>query len=275
MNKTISLPILFFFLLSGYSYGAESAIYRWVDKNGSSNFTDDYEKVPPEYRNQVEIKPSGQPSPKELTPPPANSIAAPQEAEKAGQTGKTPATGYAEKRAIYFYGKKVFDAERQITIIPGGDKEAVVISNLPYHYALVLPYSEEWKFTEDDRGILKGQAGPVNLTLTIYQSELPASAILSKVEERVLSHSHVIPIDNAKLIKYPAQDVYFAQNSAEKIDNVFKGVKMYNYFTVKKWKNIVYEYHLSRIFRPEELDRFDENKFLKFLTSGFVVDFAR
>ena len=33
------------------SYGA--TIYHWVDKNGVANFTDDYEKLPSEYRNQI------------------------------------------------------------------------------------------------------------------------------------------------------------------------------------------------------------------------------
>ena len=35
------------------SYGA--TIYHWVDKNGVANFTDDYEKLPFEYRNQIHI----------------------------------------------------------------------------------------------------------------------------------------------------------------------------------------------------------------------------
>ena len=35
------------------SYGA--TIYHWVDKNGVANFTDDYEQLPSEYRNQIHI----------------------------------------------------------------------------------------------------------------------------------------------------------------------------------------------------------------------------
>ena len=49
MVRIISLLILVFF--STPSFGA--TIYQWVDAKGAYNFTDDYEKVPSAYRNQV------------------------------------------------------------------------------------------------------------------------------------------------------------------------------------------------------------------------------
>jgi hypothetical protein len=33
-----------------------AVIYKWVDKNGSVNFTDDISKVPPEYRDQIQTE---------------------------------------------------------------------------------------------------------------------------------------------------------------------------------------------------------------------------
>jgi len=44
------LLILLFFSLPAYS----ATVYKWVDKDGVVNFTDDLTKVPPPYRNQVE-----------------------------------------------------------------------------------------------------------------------------------------------------------------------------------------------------------------------------
>ena len=52
MAKVISLLILVFFFSP--SYGA--TIYQWVDMKGTHNFTDDYERVPSAYRNQVHLK---------------------------------------------------------------------------------------------------------------------------------------------------------------------------------------------------------------------------
>jgi len=50
MRNLFILLILLIFSLPAYS----ATIYRWVDKEGVVNFTDDLGKVPPAYRNQVE-----------------------------------------------------------------------------------------------------------------------------------------------------------------------------------------------------------------------------
>jgi hypothetical protein len=52
MDKTILFLILLSFVSP--SYGA--TIYQWVDNHGTYNFTDDHEKVPSAYRNQVRVK---------------------------------------------------------------------------------------------------------------------------------------------------------------------------------------------------------------------------
>jgi hypothetical protein len=52
MDKAILFLILLFFVSP--SYGA--TVYQWVDNNGTYNFTDDHEKIPSAYRNQVRVK---------------------------------------------------------------------------------------------------------------------------------------------------------------------------------------------------------------------------
>ncbi len=57
MTKIVKLAILLFLLLwvlPSISHAAD--IYKWVDKDGSANFTDDLSKVPPEYRDQVKTE---------------------------------------------------------------------------------------------------------------------------------------------------------------------------------------------------------------------------
>ena len=52
MTKIVKIVILILLLvLPSISFAAD--IYRWVDKDGSVTFTDDLDKVPPEYRDQV------------------------------------------------------------------------------------------------------------------------------------------------------------------------------------------------------------------------------
>jgi hypothetical protein len=48
----IAMPSLFLFLLLPPVHGI--TFYKWVDKDGVANFTDDPENVPPQYRDQVE-----------------------------------------------------------------------------------------------------------------------------------------------------------------------------------------------------------------------------
>jgi hypothetical protein len=48
----VAMPSLFLFLSLPSVYGV--TIYKWKDKNGVVNFTDDPGKIPPEYRDQVE-----------------------------------------------------------------------------------------------------------------------------------------------------------------------------------------------------------------------------
>jgi len=50
MRNFFILLILLTFSLPAYS----ATIYKWVDKEGIVNFTDDLSKVPPSYRNRVE-----------------------------------------------------------------------------------------------------------------------------------------------------------------------------------------------------------------------------
>jgi len=52
VKKVFILLILMVFISSAYG----ATIYKWVDKEGIVNYTDDYSKVPPEYRGRVEVE---------------------------------------------------------------------------------------------------------------------------------------------------------------------------------------------------------------------------
>jgi len=53
MSKVILLLLILLFFFSP-CYGA--TVYQWVDNNGIYNFTDDHEKIPLAYRNQVRVE---------------------------------------------------------------------------------------------------------------------------------------------------------------------------------------------------------------------------
>jgi len=53
MKKALmSILVLWVFVSIGYG----ATVYKWVDKEGVINFTDDYNQIPPQYRNQIQME---------------------------------------------------------------------------------------------------------------------------------------------------------------------------------------------------------------------------
>ena len=72
--------------------GAQAAdVYKWVDDKGVVNFTDDYNKIPPAYRNQIklegrEVEPPAAPSGAGASP----GVPAPVPVQKPAVAGQAP-----------------------------------------------------------------------------------------------------------------------------------------------------------------------------------------
>jgi len=84
--KIITVGILFLLLVS-VSISNAASIYKWVDKSGSVNFTDDLSKVPPEYRDQIQIEETRDVE-KTQTPSPAPASVRKTEEEKRDAHGR-------------------------------------------------------------------------------------------------------------------------------------------------------------------------------------------
>jgi len=52
MKKLLIFLILLLFISPAYAH----TFYKWVDEKGAVNYTDDYNNIPPAYRNRVEIE---------------------------------------------------------------------------------------------------------------------------------------------------------------------------------------------------------------------------
>jgi predicted aspartyl protease len=82
MNKLNAGFLVVLLLLMGMLFSpclVHADIYKYVDKNGTTHFVDDWGKVPPEYRNQVTV-PEGKPE----GPPPQGET--PKAVDKQGET---------------------------------------------------------------------------------------------------------------------------------------------------------------------------------------------
>lgn len=75
----------------------QATIYKWVDRRGTINFTEDLGQVPPEYRSRAVVVDEGA--------PPAEVIEVP-EAGKVKEKGTTPAQAAQEQKKPKMYGGK-------------------------------------------------------------------------------------------------------------------------------------------------------------------------
>ena len=81
---------ILFLLLASVSISNAATVYKWVDKYGSVNFTDDLNKVPREYRNQIQMEETGDFGKSQIPPP------APASLQKTGEE-KRDAQGRGEQ----------------------------------------------------------------------------------------------------------------------------------------------------------------------------------
>jgi len=98
MKKVLmSILVLWVFVSTGYG----GTVYKWVDKDGVVNFTDDYTQIPSQYRDQVQMEELGE-SVQTPPPPPIST----QESEGA----KVDIYGTGED----YWGAKVQPWEKQL-----------------------------------------------------------------------------------------------------------------------------------------------------------------
>ena len=69
MKKIFSIFVILLFALPLQA----GTVYKWVDKQGVVNFTDDLSKVPPSYRDRVEVE-ERKDVKEEVTPPPPQAV---------------------------------------------------------------------------------------------------------------------------------------------------------------------------------------------------------
>jgi len=139
--KTVltSVFVLWVFVSTGYA----DAVYKWVDKNGVVNFTDDYTQIPPQYRNHVQMEELGEPL-KDETPTLSRTPAQKGEAAKVDVYG----TGEDYWRAkVQPWKKQLKEATENIESINGKIsgrlKEEAGKSMSPTQWTMDLAYRKQ------------------------------------------------------------------------------------------------------------------------------------
>jgi micrococcal nuclease len=132
----------------GLAGAAAADIYKWLDRDGQTHFTDDYSLVPTEYRDRVQSRPSSPPA--ATSPPPASSTKSKKGRNtKAASPRLSPIGGPAKVVAVL---------DGDTIVISGGDKVRYAGLNTPEtHHPDKLPeYCGEEAF-EANRRLVAGK----------------------------------------------------------------------------------------------------------------------
>jgi len=183
------------------------------------------------------------------------------------------AAGSAE--TIRFTGSMVQDKRDGITIVGEKDSGLIAVTSLRFHYALMLPYAEDWTFTREQGSLLRGTAGPVNLTLSAERNNETPARHLERHKKDILSNPAAKGIGRIEVVTFKDEPVLREVQDGEAAsgDARFRGVKVHHFFAAKRWEKDLYVLHLSKVVGPG--DRLDEKLFLNMVTKGFNVDFMR
>ena len=178
---------------------------------------------------------------------------------------------------LRFSGKTVQDPKTGLTILGEEKDRAIAVTSLRDHYSLILPWTEDWRFTVGRSPLLKGASGLVNLTLSVEECDETARQHLETVQRQLAESGRLKGVEKSEIVTFRKEPVLLivldaaaASGSAE-----FKGVKMIHLHAAERVGRLVYVLHLSSVIPAEVAASFDEKPLLNFATLGFRADFMR
>jgi len=174
-----------------------------------------------------------------------------------------------------FSGKNITHRKSGLTIRTDERKEIIAVTNTPYHFGLILPYSDRWEFHGDSQTCLIGKSKQTNVSLKIIQTRESPQSYLVWVKKRFFDARDVPGLVRTDTFTYKNVPVMRTEMDARKIPaSAFSNALQLNFFTAKKWGSDLYFLHLSRIIRPAE-PPVNEEKLLDYATESFQINFNR
>lgn len=188
----------------------------------------------------------------------------------------TVVAGYAAPSSeMRFRGAAVRNSSAGI-LIEAKDKNLIVLSNSKLHYALILPYSEDWVFDTKEPYHLKGNAGLLNMDIQILrETDLSPEEQIAQLKEYLVSDKNPATPSKINEITHQGSVVLRTEVDTAKINAVFQGVKHINFYCSKKMDGDLYKLHFSKVVPADGSDSVADKKILDFVTAGFFVDLGR
>ena len=180
-------------------------------------------------------------------------------------------------KSIYFNGAFIYDEESGISIIPAENKEVIVVTNLNYHYAIILPYAINWEITFNDKYVLLASNKTIDVTLELIRSDNKTSEeFLKNLLQMYLNNKEKYYIIEAKIFRYNSEYILATVIDAKLLmnDDKYEGIKQINYFATKIFKDERFNLCMSFMQKKNKAE-LENNAMFDYLTLGFNVDYER
>lgn len=179
-------------------------------------------------------------------------------------------------KKIRFIDKTVFDNQTGTTVMTDEKKSAMIITNLKYHYALILPYYNNWDIdAEGEKYLIFLNHEKLHVSLEIFKNKSDSSKeYLEALERELLNNKDKLGIELTKIIQYKDDYILITQvdvNSVIKNEN-YKGIKQINYYSTKHYNSERYKLHISELRKVSEVE-LSNTELFNYLTLGFRIDF--
>ncbi len=180
-------------------------------------------------------------------------------------------------KSIFFRGIFFYDEESSISVIPSENKEVIVIANLNYHYALILPYAENWEIILDDKYVLNANNKSINIYLELLKNDGKTSKeYLENLVKPFLDDKEKLGIIDAEVFNYNNELILAIVVDLELIndDAKYRGIKQVNYYTSKTFKDERFKLYLTFMQKKSKVE-LNNTEIFDYLTIGFNIDFER
>jgi hypothetical protein len=183
--------------------------------------------------------------------------------------GLLPAAAAGGERPFRYRGGFVEDETLRIAVNASDDKRAIVVLSQAYGYAAILPYAEDWEFWSEDGALLRGNSGPVNLTITAYRSKEPPEALLAARKRHLETTEAGKGIRRMEIVSFKGRKVLRNEVDGGTFDPRFRGATVVHYFSARGEKGVVFLLHLSVVLDPKRREGFDDKEWLGYAALGF------
>lgn len=176
-----------------------------------------------------------------------------------------------------FTGDMIQDERSGWTVV-GEKKDGIVaVTSAQHHYSLLLPWTDDWSFTQGESPLLKGTSGLVNVTLSVEESDEPPARYLRALQARLTGSGRMKGVEKSELLEHRKEPVLrmMVDAAAASGSEEFRGVKLIHLHAAERVGGVVYVLHLSRVIPADEARTFDDKLLLSFATVGFRADFMR